>query len=451
MIANTKLFVLFFVLVLAVVTALAASVGKPPAASDVENAAVIRQKRHLQTPKNTMCIYADVSKTGKKGIICGDPAPPTLVTMLAKSSNAATSPPAPAPPQQPMAPQLPQPLVTEQTNRPGQQARTFMNLDCLKKPDPVNVYVQPQQQILPQPQYVQPHVNYVQPQVHVEQPHVHYIQPQIHVEQPQVHYVQQPLPQVQYQPVVYQRPLCQSTEPFQSGYASGGYYGRSVDNMDYPVVFMKSVETGDMAQGGEDIREQSAYAPAALYSDPAAQYGSGPSVAAMAYEEGMLAATRKGFGGSRMARLPMMRPTPLFTPMLRNDGGDTQYLEAPVPAPSVPVMMMRVSDDQLADPNQRFSYIIRPVTAQQKLYNGLMRTTEVQEQQQPTLNDSVPETTGFDQVPAVNQGELKDAQESPENQRPADDGQPTKSSDLQKDTKAIADQKKTGAIKTTRN
>lgn len=449
MIAIAKLLVLFLVLALVAVTALAASVGKPPAASDVENTAVIRPQRHLQTPKNTMCIYADVSKTGKKGIVCGDPAPPTL--MLAKSSNAATSPPAPALPQPPLAPQLPQPLVTEQANRPGQQARTFLNLDCLKKPDPVNVYVQPQQQVVPHPQYVQPQVHYVQPQIHVDQPQVHYVQPQIHVEQPQVHYVQQPPPQVQYQPVVYQRPLCQPTEQCQSGYASGGYYGRSIDHLDYPVPFMKSIETGDQAQAGEDFVEQSAYAPAALYSDPAAQYGSGPTVAAMAYEEAVLAANRKGFGGSRMSHLPMMRPTPLFTPMLRNDGGDMQYFEAPVPAPSVPVMMMRVSDGQLADPNQRFSYIIRPVTTQQNPYNGLMRTADVQEQQQPALNDSVPESTGFDQVPAVNQSELKDAQESPENQQPADDGQSTKSSDLQKDTKAIADQKKTGAAKASRN
>lgn len=429
MIANNKSFGLApIALALVVATAvLAASADKLPTTADVENGAAVRPKRDV-TLKNRMCVYADVSKTGKKTIVCGDPAPPTLSTMLAKSSGAAALPPLPALPQLPLPPQ---PQVTEQgNNKQTQQARTI--LDCLRKPDPVNVY-----------SYAQPH------QI---QPQIQYIQPQIHVEPPQVHYVQKPVAQLQYQPAVCHTALCQPTEQLHSGYGGGGYYGRSVEYMDYPATVMKSVETDNLVQAGEDVLNQSGYAPATLYSNPAAQYSSGgPAMAAAAYGDDMLENTRKGFGGSRMMQFPMMRPTPLFTPAMRNADGDLQYIDNPVPVPSVPVMMMRVSDDQLTDSNQRYGYIIRPVFGQQKLYSGLTRTSDVQEQQQLPLDNSVPESPAFNPVPAAEQDKIKDTQESSEGQELGDDVQPTKSSDLQKDMKAMADRKKAGVDKAPRN
>ncbi|VVC39177.1 Hypothetical protein CINCED_3A020838 [Cinara cedri] len=479
MIAATKSFALApvaLILVVATTTALAASVGQPltVADADVEQTETVRSPRNITPKTKVACVFADVYKTGLKTLVCGDSSPPTV---LAKSSNAAASPPAPAPPLQ-RSPQPPQPQATEQTNKPAApQGRTFLNLDCLKKPDPVNVYVQPQQQIVPQqhyaqPQYAQPQyvhpqihvetpqVHYVQPQIHVETPQLHYVQPQIHVEQPLVHYVQQSAPQVQYQPVVCQRPPCQPAEQFPTSYGGGGYYGRSVEYLDYLPAPMKSAETSELVQPAEDVLQQTAYAPAALYRDPEIQYGSGPAMAAVAYNDDMLAASRKGFGGSRMTQFPMMRPTPLFRPVFRTTDDELQYFDAPVPAPTVPITMMRMSDDQLYAPQQygQYSYIIQPVPRQQKLFDGMTRTAEVQgqqqgQQQQTAPDYSVPESAASDQVAAAGQDVFKNAQQgSTENQQPAVDAQSNDSADPQTDVKSpSADQKKANGNKTLRN
>lgn len=194
--------------------------------------------------KQQQCVYADASKTGRKTIVCGDPAPPTLASLL----------------------QITKPVAEtgvnslQQQQEPNQlEARTFSE-KCFgnkKKQEQVAVFVQQpeyhkQEHYVPQPvQYVQqqPQIQYLQPQIQYVQPQVQLLQPQVHViqQQPaQVHYVQAP-PQVHYvkqQHYVQAPPVhyVQQQYPIKSLCQQDSYYGRSAGG--YPVQLMRAVDAG---------------------------------------------------------------------------------------------------------------------------------------------------------------------------------------------------------------
>ncbi|CAH1713094.1 unnamed protein product [Aphis gossypii] len=260
------------------------------AASTVVGASSVRVKKDVGSKNSEQCVYADVSKTGKKTIVCGDPAPPTLASILTSQ------------------------LQQRKSTGPEARIPSEKCLDLHKpKQTPVSVYVQPQQQY-EQPHYEQLHV------MHHQVPQVQYVQ-----QQPQVHYVQQQQPLVHYQPtVVYQKPAVQ-LQPYKSpcsqyggysdggyssgyGYSNGGYGGyggytgggyRMADDASPIAVPARAVD--EMA-GADDVYDDEA---------PIMQnyLEAGPY-------EGNAAMARKGFGGGRPRTVEMR---PLFVPaMLRS-------------------------------------------------------------------------------------------------------------------------------------
>lgn len=214
----------------------------------VSAVATLADQSHLRSKKdiapaasNKLCVLADVSKTGKKTVVCGDAAPPTLAMMVAEKSENTKA------------------TVAGQDRQ--SEAKTA-SARCLGPKPPLKVYVQQpehhqeqvhyvvpqvQQYVQPQVQYVQPQVQYVQPQIHYEQPQVHVVQPQVHVVEPQVHVLRPQVhyerPQVHYEQaqVHYAQPvksLCPDAYEQNGGYG-GSYYGRSAQDDGYlPVVRM---------------------------------------------------------------------------------------------------------------------------------------------------------------------------------------------------------------------
>lgn len=215
---------------------------------DPRPAPLVRVRKDVisATKPNQQCVYADVSKTGTKTIVCGDPAPATLATMLnnVKAPKKGVDPDA-----------------------RGTQARFLME-KCfgdkkkkeeqeVHKPQPVSIFVQQQQQhpVAPyqqhqyhaqpvQVQYVQPvHLQpvHVQPVIY-EKPQVNYVQPIVYQKPPQIHVVQ-------VHPVKEPCPPSYEVgygEGYGGGYGGnhGGGYGRAAIEDGYPsTTLLRTVET----------------------------------------------------------------------------------------------------------------------------------------------------------------------------------------------------------------
>ncbi|KAL5232877.1 hypothetical protein ACI65C_000287 [Semiaphis heraclei] len=261
-------------------------------AAAVVGASSARVKKDVGSKNsNEQCVYADVSKTGKKTIVCGDPAPPTLASILTS--------------------QLQRQSTTAEARAPSEKC-----LDLLHKPKPapVSLYLQPQA-VQHQPQYEQMHV-------------IHHQVAQV----PQVHYVQQPQPVVHYQPtVVYQKPMAQvlpskSLCSLNSGYSDVGYMGGNYMGGGYMgggysggVYRMADGAYPALTRAVDDADEMAG--PDGLYEDDNLQPITQNYMEAGPYED---ASVRKGFGGSR-PRTVAMRPTPLFVPAMLRSADPYEY------------------------------------------------------------------------------------------------------------------------------
>lgn len=258
-------------------------------AATVVGASSVRVKKDVGSKNsNEQCVYADVSKTGRKTIVCGDPAPPTLAAVLAGH--------------------LQRQSTTAEARVPSEKC-----FDLHKpKAGPVSVYVQPQSVLH-------------QEQPHYEQLHV------MHHQVPQVQYVQQQQqPLVHYQPtVVYQKPVAHVV-PYKSpcsqyggysdgnylggGYSGGGYSGGGYRMADEPYPMAVLTRTVDDADDG-------------LYEDDNVQPMTQNYMEAGPYEDAL---ARKGFGGGR-PRTVGMRPTPLFVPAMVRSVEPYGYEGGPAP------------------------------------------------------------------------------------------------------------------------
>lgn len=250
-------------------------------AATVVGASSVRVKKDVGSKNsNEQCVYADVSKTGKKTIVCGDPAPPTLASVLASH--------------------LQRQSTTAEARVPSEKC-----LDSLHQPKtgPLSVYVRPQTVL------------------HQDQPHYEHLHSQV----PQVHYVQQPQPLVHFQPtVIYQKPVAHVV-PYKSpcsqygGYSDGSYPGGGYRMADgaYPMaVLTRTVDDGDEMAGVDG-----------LYEDENMQPMMQNYMEATPYE---YTSARKGFGGGR-PRTVAMRPTPLFVPALLRSAEPYGYEGGPAP------------------------------------------------------------------------------------------------------------------------
>lgn len=353
---------------------------------------LIRAKKDVSSNDKKLCVYADVSKTGKKIIVCGDPTPPTL-DMLKSMKSAA-----------------------EKQERQVEERKLIERCLCsLKKPTPpISVYLQQppveHNEHIPfvQPvQYVQPQIQYVQPQVHYLQPQVHYVQPQIsYVHPPQVHYEH---PQVAYEQIVLQKPqLCDLHQRSMKGNA--GHYGGYGNYGGYNGYGINSGYGDYGGYGGQS----SSYGGYGSYSGYGGGYSNGyygqssPDEYPMllrfvendqfvnnvpvlrSVQENMVpidetTMARKGFGGFRTA----MRPTPIFLPLLRNSVADDLYVSNLSPPQSleavpqflrIPVQRSEgLSFDDYRPQPQQMQYYSRPEYAVQpnaEMYDGLSKNVE---------------------------------------------------------------------------
>ncbi|CAI6369250.1 unnamed protein product [Macrosiphum euphorbiae] len=257
-------------------------------AATVVGASSVRVKKDVGSKNsNEQCVYADVTKTGRKTIVCGDPAPPTLGEVLASR-------------------QLQRQSTTAEARVPSEKC-----FGSLHKPTngPVSVYVQPQSVLhQQQPQYEQLHV--------------------LHHQVPQVQYVQQQQPLVHYQPtVVYQKPVahvvpykspCSQYGGYSDGgcsggnYLGGGYLGGGYRMADEPYPMAVLTRTVDDADDG-------------VYGDDNVQPMTQNYMEAGPYEDTL---ARKGFGGGRPRTVPMR---PMFVPAMVRSAEPYGYEDGAAP------------------------------------------------------------------------------------------------------------------------
>lgn len=203
---------LSFAVCLALLSATAADPDDPPPPSSLLRR-VFRVKKDLLVPAaetghRPVCVYtADASAgTGKKTIVCGEPAPPTLAALLQQEAAARAEKAATAAEKAAAATAAEKEAAAAAETRQREVEEKCLN----KKGLPVKLYLQPEQ--------------------HQAAP-VHFVLPEVHYQQP----------------AVYQRPLAHLVKPVydNSGggcYGSGGYYGRSDGADDYRPL-MRTVET----------------------------------------------------------------------------------------------------------------------------------------------------------------------------------------------------------------
>lgn len=368
-----------FVAILSVVSLIGAS----PVVTVAHQLQSARAKKNAATATTDVlhCVYADATKTGKKTIVCGDPAPPTLAALLAPEK---TDSPLVSVTTKSATDAAVTDATPENATQPRQSEARCLDGKKITHSPSVALVVRPQQHEQQQQQqqhYVRPaQAHYVQTQVHYEPLDVVCQRPKIDYQRPVEVYAGPA--DVHYGPIdVYQNnnehaehPLC-SRSRFSS---HGGRWPTTVVNGYPPLQMFRTVRPDGFVDDVHNVVTVTPYD--GTKDSPVRRHR--PSTAAI-------------------------RPTPVMTPpLLRANAEDGVYVDYGV---MVPADVMRefadlqVMRQNVRNPGGRFSdrpeygtagYAIPSIPHE---FRGIPRSFEAQDVSAP-VNGRLVSSSGVDGV-----------------------------------------------------